>query len=221
MIAGGFAGLVLLVAPLAAQGRGHGKGKGNGRDVPPGHLPPANMCRVWIDGVPPGHQPAPTDCRTARRTRPSNARIIYGSGARERDRYDRDRAEDRDRDRYEDRRDRDRDDVYRRREDRGDVYRRGDRGDRTTTNRGGYPSQLPMMRSASLYRLGVRTPDVSSWLGSGSYSAQIDEQGGRMSQVRWYVKGGDLVQVWHDDDRDGRVDRVEVVQNGRVVRVLR
>jgi hypothetical protein len=46
--------------------------------VPPGHRPPPGMCRVWIDGVPPGQQPAPTDCATAERTRPANARVIYG-----------------------------------------------------------------------------------------------------------------------------------------------
>jgi hypothetical protein len=47
--------------------------------VPPGQMPPPGMCRIWIDGVPPGHQPAPTDCATAERTRPSNARVLYGS----------------------------------------------------------------------------------------------------------------------------------------------
>lgn len=46
--------------------------------VPPGHRPPPGMCRIWIDGVPPGQQPAPTDCATAERTRPANARVIYG-----------------------------------------------------------------------------------------------------------------------------------------------
>jgi hypothetical protein len=46
--------------------------------VPRGHLPPAGMCRIWIDGVPPGRQPRPTDCRTAERNRPYNARVIYG-----------------------------------------------------------------------------------------------------------------------------------------------
>jgi hypothetical protein len=48
--------------------------------VPRGHLPPAGMCRIWIDGVPPGHQPAPTSCAEAERDRfrYSNARVIYG-----------------------------------------------------------------------------------------------------------------------------------------------
>lgn len=50
--------------------------------IPPGHRPPAGMCRIWIDGVPPGKQPAPTDCATAVRNRPSNGRVIFGSDKR-------------------------------------------------------------------------------------------------------------------------------------------
>ena len=46
--------------------------------IPPGQMPPAGMCRVWIDGVPPGQQPAPTDCQTAVATKPANARVIFG-----------------------------------------------------------------------------------------------------------------------------------------------
>jgi hypothetical protein len=46
--------------------------------VPPGQMPPAGMCRIWIDGVPPGQQPAPTDCQTAVATKPANARVIWG-----------------------------------------------------------------------------------------------------------------------------------------------
>ena len=52
-------------------------GKSSDR-VPPGHLPPAGMCRIWIEGVPPGQQPAPTDCQTAVATKPANARVIWG-----------------------------------------------------------------------------------------------------------------------------------------------
>jgi len=46
--------------------------------IPPGHLPPKGMCRVWIDGVAPGQQPPVTDCVTAERTRTVNSRVIYG-----------------------------------------------------------------------------------------------------------------------------------------------
>ena len=47
--------------------------------VPPGHLPPPGLCRIWIDGVPPGRQPRPTTCAAAERNRPYNARVIYGT----------------------------------------------------------------------------------------------------------------------------------------------
>jgi hypothetical protein len=46
--------------------------------IPKEYLPPAKMCRVWIDGVPPAQQPAPTDCPTAIQKKPANGRVIYG-----------------------------------------------------------------------------------------------------------------------------------------------
>lgn len=87
---------IAAAAPLAAQGNGR-----NVAGIPPGHMPPAGMCRIWIDGVPPGRQPRATDCNTAERNRPRNARVIYGSNTRNDDRlYDRNRdgrIDDRDR----------------------------------------------------------------------------------------------------------------------------
>lgn len=87
---------IVAAAPLAAQGNGR-----NVAGIPPGHMPPAGMCRIWIDGVPPGRQPRATDCNTAERNRPRNARVIYGSNTRNDDRlYDRNRdgrIDDRDR----------------------------------------------------------------------------------------------------------------------------
>jgi len=48
--------------------------------VPPGQLPPANLCRVWYDNRPNGRQPAPTNCRQAEiiAARDRSARVIYG-----------------------------------------------------------------------------------------------------------------------------------------------
>lgn len=54
------------------------QGKRTKDRIPPGQLPPAGMCRIWIDGVPPGQQPAPTDCQTAVASKPANARVIWG-----------------------------------------------------------------------------------------------------------------------------------------------
>ena len=47
-------------------------------EIPPGQMPPAGLCRVWIDGVPSGRQPRATDCASARAHAPANSRIIYG-----------------------------------------------------------------------------------------------------------------------------------------------
>lgn len=69
--------LLLVAAPLAAQGRGQ-----ENADIPQGHRPPPGMCRIWIDGVPPARQPAPTDCATAIRRRPPNARVVFGDELR-------------------------------------------------------------------------------------------------------------------------------------------
>ena len=68
----------LVASPAFAQGRGKNK-----QGIPPGHLPPDGLCRVWYDGVPPGHQPRPTSCDEAERiaSRDGRARVIYGSGS--------------------------------------------------------------------------------------------------------------------------------------------
>ena len=50
--------------------------------VPPTHLPPPGMCRIWLDNVPPAQQPAPTDCASAARNLPRNGRLIYNDAAR-------------------------------------------------------------------------------------------------------------------------------------------
>lgn len=69
----------LTAGPALAQGRGKNKQKA----VPPGHVPPAGLCRVWYDGVAPGRQPAPTNCNEAERiaAQNRNARVVYGRGA--------------------------------------------------------------------------------------------------------------------------------------------
>lgn len=68
----------LVASPAFAQGRGRNK-----QGIPPGHLPPEGLCRVWYDGVPPGRQPRPTGCYEAERiaSRDPAARVIYGGGS--------------------------------------------------------------------------------------------------------------------------------------------
>jgi hypothetical protein len=45
--------------------------------VPPGHLPPPGMCRVWVPGRPPGHQPRPRDCAGIDELAPAGAWVLY------------------------------------------------------------------------------------------------------------------------------------------------
>lgn len=67
--------------PATIQNQQNQNQQNRGDKIPPGQLPPAGMCRIWIDGVPPGRQPAPTDCQTAVANKPANARILWGDQA--------------------------------------------------------------------------------------------------------------------------------------------
>lgn len=47
--------------------------------VPPGHLPKAGECRVWIPGTPPGHQPKPKSrsCVGIGAVAPAGSWVLY------------------------------------------------------------------------------------------------------------------------------------------------
>ena len=256
--------VILTIAVLgAAAGTANAQGRGrnkNNDNVPPGHRPPAGMCRTWIDGVPPGHQPAPTDCETAVRNQPPNSRIIWGDNTSRRDRNVYDDRNDRG-DRRDSRRDyprdangnpydptcvdnnrdgwcdyhpevrsgvRTRDDTHH--GDYPDSHGRypGNNGgypgnNGGTIDRSQYPSRLPAMTGASLIRVGVRTVDVQNWLGRGSLRSETtDANGDGVPEVAtWYDGSGNIVQVWRDNDRDGRADSVEIYRNGQRVQVIR
>jgi len=84
--------VILAAAFLAAgvqvdaQGRANRQNRGDRQEVaraqgmPPGQMPPANLCRVWYDNRPNGRQPAATSCSQAEAiaSRERNARVIYG-----------------------------------------------------------------------------------------------------------------------------------------------
>ena len=74
---------LILLALVAGTSEAQGRGRGNSQGIPPGQMPRAGECRVWIDGLPPGRQPAPTNCDQAERvaSRNRNARVIYGDDA--------------------------------------------------------------------------------------------------------------------------------------------
>ncbi len=73
------AGLTALT--LAGFSAAGAQGRAHENHLPPGQMPPAGLCRVWIDGVPPGRQPGATDCATAQSQVPYNGRVIYGPQA--------------------------------------------------------------------------------------------------------------------------------------------
>jgi len=73
--------LLVLVLPVPVRGTAQsGKSKEQDPPIPKAYLPPAGMCRIWVDNVPAARQPAPTDCPTAIRNRPPNARVIFPAG---------------------------------------------------------------------------------------------------------------------------------------------
>lgn len=167
-IMAGVAGLAMLVGAGVAEAQG----RGNAGRIPPGHLPAAGECRVWIDGVPPGRQPRPTSCSRARYDAQRwGGRVIYGSdyaygNGKARGKYrknkgrydDRHGRRDRDDDRWEDRRRRDRDD-----DDRDDRRTDGRYEDRRQDPRYDprYPSRYPTSRSGSTTTRDPRCVDTN------------------------------------------------------------
>jgi hypothetical protein len=51
--------------------------RGKSLGIPPGHLPPPGMCRVWFPGRPPGHQPRATSCNEAMAHAPAGSWVLY------------------------------------------------------------------------------------------------------------------------------------------------
>jgi hypothetical protein len=61
-------------------GRPSASGSGNTArtlGIPPGHLPPPGLCRIWLPGDPPGHQPAPASCDRLAGHVPPGAWLVY------------------------------------------------------------------------------------------------------------------------------------------------
>lgn len=59
--------------------RGGGPSTAATLGIPPGHLPDAGECRVWIPGTPPGHQPKPKSrpCPGIATVAPAGSWIVY------------------------------------------------------------------------------------------------------------------------------------------------
>jgi hypothetical protein len=91
MVLGACAGLLCLPTRGSAQSAARSfvpsKEKPEQRVVvPKGYMPPAGMCRIWLEDVPPAQQPAPTDCATAIKNRPTKGRVVFGDDGAQRSR---------------------------------------------------------------------------------------------------------------------------------------
>lgn len=239
----GASAVTIMATEATAQGIGR-----TSQRIPPGHRPPAGQCRVWYDDRPPGHQPAPTSCTAARReAHRTGGRVVYGSEQRD-VRWDGDDRNDREGDgkwerddgKWEqecDARERARGECgwSDRDRTRGDLCRDGDRdgwcdyAERgypagTSSRSRRYPATLPDMVWGVVYNRGDRAAQrgVRQWLGSADVRARYVDmnRNGRPEVVSWMDDRGVVVQRWVDRTGDGRADRVDVYERGRVVRVL-
>lgn len=211
----------LVPFTVRAQGRGHDK-------VPPGQMPPAGSCRIWLDGLPPGHQPLPTDCETAYRDAPPDSRVLVGAtadiGHSDGDKHDK---------------------GEHRGWDKGHGNKHGDHGDEDDGDGArpatqpvgdclayavdgrcaevyapvGGPAALPDMVGALFMSEGRAWPEVQRWLGGLRLTVHIEAAiAGRPTRVRWTDANGRVVQEWIDTNGDGRAEVVRVYRQGVLVR---
>ena len=66
-------------APEAAP-RGRSPSTAASLGIPPGHLPPPGMCRVWMPDEPPGNQAKARSCSNIERTAPVGSYIVERPG---------------------------------------------------------------------------------------------------------------------------------------------
>ncbi len=187
-------------------------------EIPAAYVPPAGMCRVWLRDVPPMQQPAPTECRSALRTKPVGATVLYGPDAK------RNSFSPNDWTRPSVRPARDDDRAH-------TPFRSGDEGSTSgdACTDGGHDAKcddamtLPSMRSAVLWTEGQRPADLQRWFGTLNVAARfaLPRGGGAPDRVQWFDVDGRLVQIWTDRNGDGRADRVEIFnRDGARIRVV-
>ncbi|HWP37497.1 MAG TPA: hypothetical protein VNL18_08100 [Gemmatimonadales bacterium] len=71
---------VVIVESPPAQQRAEGQNTRITLGVPPGHLPPEGMCRIWIPGRPPGRQARARSCDGIVAAAPAGSMILYRPG---------------------------------------------------------------------------------------------------------------------------------------------
>ena len=198
--------------------------------IPSAYVPPSGMCRVWLKDVPPVQQPAPTDCRSALRTKPVGASVIYGPEQRRsgftpgdwsrpsvRPSRDDDRTRTPFRSGSEVCVDTNRDGIC-------DDAQGGEacvdaRDQRCEES----APAMPSMRSAVLWTEGQRPADLQRWFGGMNVAARfaMPARGGAPERVQWFDMDGHVMQIWTDRNGDGRADRIELFNHdGSRIRVI-
>lgn len=98
---------------------------------------------------------------------------------------------------------------------------RNGRCDYGTSRSGSRPTTggMPDMLSSVLFGRGQRA-NADRWLPSGVRNVRyVDQDRNRLPERATFLDGaGRIAQVWLDDNRDGRADRVQYYQNGRLLR---
>lgn len=97
---------------------------------------------------------------------------------------------------------------------------RDGRCDYGTSQSGSRPTTgMPDMLSSVLFGRGQRAT-ADRWLPNGVRNVRyVDQDRNRMPERATFLDGaGRIAQVWLDDNRDGRADRVQHYQNGRLLR---
>ena len=198
--------------------------------VPTAFVPPSGLCRVWLHDVPPMQQPAPTDCRSALRTKPVGATVIYGPEPKRRSFTPSDWS------RPSSRPVRDDDRTRTPFRSGSDVCADGNRDGICDDAQGGESCvdardtrcdesapALPSMRTALLWTEGQRPADMQRWFGGMNVAARftMPSRGQAPERVQWFDMDGHVVQIWTDRNGDGRADRVEIFNHdGTRIRVI-
>ncbi len=73
--------LIVFAAALPAAAKDDDRNKHKAYHVPPGHMPPPGMCRIWFPDRPPGHQPAPGACNVLAVRVPHGGYLVRGGYA--------------------------------------------------------------------------------------------------------------------------------------------
>jgi hypothetical protein len=108
----------------------------------------------------------------------------------------------------------------RRSDDRRGDDRRSDRGRFPIDNRRIDRGRFPDMISAVMASRGQRS-SADQWLPRGIRNVRLlDRDRNRVPERATFLDGaGRIAQVWFDNNRDGRADRMQFYQAGRLVRV--